>query len=929
MISKKLLLAFFLFFSICSFSIAQNCTAIFSHTNNGLQTTFFDHSLGVNPITKYYWSFGDGDTSNLKEPTHTYIYSGVYNVCLTISDTNNCLSTMCDSIIASNINGNCKANFNYTISKNNSVTFSNLTAPISQYNYKWDFGDSSISNVRNPVHQYSSPGKYIVKLNSRIQGITTCSTIDSLFVNYCSASFVYNDLSNGLIEFIGKKSASDKYSVTWDFGDGSAIGDGLHELHTYASSGLYKVTLNIFDSLSNYSCSYTDSVRVNIPLPCSSGFTYGINNSTVHIFNTAQNYKTIKYTFGDGDSSTSANPVHTYQSNGSYIVCQTIVNPLSNCLQTFCDTIKINTPKFCKANFATQVFMDSVTIINGVTSFTDISYNMGDGTNIQTPEPKHKYNSPGQYKICQFIYDSLSNCRDTICKTINIQIPPKCKAGFRYSLDNSKLEINSEARFIDYIHYDFGDGNTSTQSNPIHNYLREGNYIITQTVENSVTNCKDVFVDSVQIIFPPKCLAGFTYAIHLDTLKLLNQASNFTGLQYTLGDGNSTLNENPIHVYKRSGSYTICQTVVNSITNCSETKCETIQIVLPKTCEANFTYAIKQDTLILQNLSSTFTTVEYDFGDGFSTTELNPTHVYEESNTYNVCQTIYDASQNCFSTKCENISVIVPPTCMAGFDVEINKDSVQFTNRANHYNRIEYDFGDGSPTTFVENPLHIYSSSGTYIVKQIAFNDLRECSDLYIDTLLIAIPTSCVARYEIALDTNKRGTLYLVNTSTNDNTHEYLWSFGDGATGKGRTLTHRYENFGKYEICLTINDATLNCVSTYCDIVGLDSNGYLLKNNGFTLRIIDGSFIGIEEEEIKEADVQLFPNPFDNKINISVPSNVENVQYSILDLSGRLQMQGFLNQSNNELNLEGIKSGIYMVRLDTDKHTLVKKIIKR
>ena len=69
--------------------------------------------------------------------------------------------------------------------------------------------------------------------------------------------------------------------------------------------------------------------------------------------------------------------------------------------------------------------------------------------------------------------------------------------------------------------------------------------------------------------------------------------------------------------------------------------------------------------------------------------------------------------------------------------------------------------------------------------------------------------------------------------SSNKSTHTYSWSFGDGGTSTKRNPTHKYRAFGSYWVCLTIADSTLNCTSTYCDSLGLDSTGRLLKADGF------------------------------------------------------------------------------------------------
>ena len=113
---KKLLLLHFSLFTIF-YSHSQNiyCSADFSYTQNGTIVTFSDQSVVVpaNPWGNYHslswaWDFGDGSTSNLQDPTHTYSSNAVYIACLTLTffDStvmNYCTSVYCDSIIVGNI----------------------------------------------------------------------------------------------------------------------------------------------------------------------------------------------------------------------------------------------------------------------------------------------------------------------------------------------------------------------------------------------------------------------------------------------------------------------------------------------------------------------------------------------------------------------------------------------------------------------------------------------------------------------------------------------------------------------------------------------------------------------------------------------------------------------------------------------------------
>src|SRR5690606_33001008 len=117
----------------------------------------------------------------------------------------------------------------------------------------------------------------------------------------------------------------------------------------------------------------------------------------------------------------------------------------------------------------------------------------------------------------------------------------------------------------------------------------------------------------------------------------------------------------------------------------------------------------------------------------------------------------------------------------------------------------------------------------------------------------------CTASYTIVKDTTAPFQVILYNTSSNAISHTYAWSFGDGSFGTGRTPTHQYQNHGSYLVCLKITDTVLNCVSTFCDTVGMDSLGNL-KSGGFSIEVREPLAVGINEFN-RLNEVSLYPNP--------------------------------------------------------------------
>ena len=580
----------------------------------------------------------------------------------------------------------------------------------------------------------------------------------------------------------------------------------------------------------------------------------------------------------------------------------------------------------CTADFGfftnglTVTFVDSSTYSPNVVAPLQQDWNFGDGLTGTGTNPSHTYASAGTYSVYLTIYDSIWTCYDTIRKNVTVNT---CTANFSYQVNNDSLFIQNLSDSTLFTSYNFGDNNFSTQSSPIHIYAQSGTYVVCQTVTDSA-NCFATFCDTIQINIAPPCQAGFTYNINSYTLDIVNTASNYTSILYDFGDGSSTSNPNPTHIFAANGAYIVCQTVRNSL-GCFDQKCDTVIINVAPPCQAGFSYQSNFTQVDFSNQAVNFTFILYEFGDGDSSASINPTHNYLNPGTYIVTQTVRNPN-NCTSTFTDTITISAPLPCIADFNYTSVVDTTIFTSTSSNYSRLIFYFGDGDSSA-LPNPSHIYSSSGNYTVQLIVFNDSTNCVDSISKTIAVTVSQSCVAKFNLALDTNQRQTLFLVNTSSSDNSHHYFWDFGDGNSSNIRLPNHTYAENKAYNICLTVFDTVQSCTSTYCDSVGLDSNGNILKSAGFSLKVLNGSFIGIEEESL-ENKVSIYPNPFYNRFTIETTHDATEVDYQIINLSGILISQGQINTRVKQIEIVNSPPGIYFLKLMYKGKLTVKRIVK-
>ncbi len=194
-----------------SFSISPN-------TGEGcepLDISFTDASLPSN--LNYLWNFGDGTTSTLQNPIHTFS-EGIYNIQLSCITTQGCNSTV---NLINLINAYPGPHINYSwnplyATPNNQVTFTNLTT--SAISYVWDFGDGHTTTLENPFHTYSQLGSYIVSLSALHSNGCSDTVFNTISVsntsingNTSSKPIVFADNLNNILQITNIINSSNVY----------------------------------------------------------------------------------------------------------------------------------------------------------------------------------------------------------------------------------------------------------------------------------------------------------------------------------------------------------------------------------------------------------------------------------------------------------------------------------------------------------------------------------------------------------------------------------------------------------------------------------------------------------------------------------------------------------------------------------------------
>lgn len=290
-----------------------------------------------------------------------------------------------------------------------------------------------------------------------------------------------------------------------------------------------------------------------------------------------------------------------------------------------------------------------------------------------------------------------------------------------------------------------------------------------------------------------------------------------------------------------------------------------------------------------------------------------------------------------------------PMLLFRNFTSPIDLSNVQFsynnflrTNNPNKQKVVIYG-NNSDPTTFESiNFKHNYwNSTDTNTIDSFIqdYNDditifAKADADSFQSSRLTncKIPT-CNANFYVAIDTSSKYNLYLVHNSTGTGpSTNYKWTFGDGDSSDNANPTHQYSKFGLYEVCLTIWDTTTNCFSRYCDSVGLDSNGKLLKAEGFTIKVIDEDDLLSVPSSNTIYGFNLYPNPASDILNVDIALRTSSeTQIVVYNIEGQklIDENRFVRagESMLQIDLNELGNGMYIVQLKTEAGSISKRLM--
>lgn len=710
------------------------------------------------------WDFGDGNTSSLNNPRHTYMEPGAFEVKLTMETLLGCTDSVTRPI---QVEGPPIVDFERApgevCAEVEPVSFINLSTGF-ETRYEWNFGNGNFSDEFNPGPE-----------------IYTSGTSDTVYlISLFAENVCGNDLQRELIQvrpfpntrftiepdsgcspfnvgFINLSTPDDEETTySWDFGNGNRSLDrnpSPERYETVASRDSVYPTLIVRNGCGVDTAQTLIKVdppdvqpRFNVPNPD------GCNPHTIVVTNQAfPPSANIFWDWGDGTTSTDPDPgSHTYTRPGSFLVTQTVSNSCGSASIT--ESVQVNPTPSVSFSFADfPCALDPVLFINEAAGANSFIWEFGDGNTSFEPNPIHVYDSGGVYDVTLTAFDSITGCPNTFSTSINVRVAPEVA----FTVDNFNgctpvtAQFSNETQGNFFFRWDFGDGNSSVEKNPEHTYQIPGSYTVRLTAFDDF-GCDDESTFSPVSVIPiPTADFSFDPDRQCElpvTLQFNNLSEGGEGYQWTFEEGAFDSDINPSYTYRTPGNKSIQLIATNSF-QCRDT-IEKPFLATPQPM-ADFSWdpgaGCQPLTVTFKQESSDATNYTWDFGDGRQAVGTEVVNTYFSPGTYTVTL-IADYEGQCQDTLSlpDLIEVFASPIANFSFkqlDAPNGQPSgtFAFTNLSNGASSYMWDFGDGATSTET-NPTHTYGQNGDQEVTLVAIsqNDCRDTLQLLVSPDLIA-----------------------------------------------------------------------------------------------------------------------------------------------------------------------------------------------
>ncbi len=648
------------------------------------------YSVNYNPGSSYTWSIPPGINLLLENQNFVILEFqnlGIYNISVFETNSIGCPGPTSykpiqvrEDLLFINLN---ITNGNVCVGDNLQISAVPAGGTPS-YAFEWT-GDTQFltaTDISNPGFNADVPGVYTLYIN--VTDINLNRITDSVTLVVHPNPYVTMDIPDTMVcagnnlqlntIIAGGSGIYDLYQWTGQTMPLSAK-DIKNPVFNSVIKGFYDLKFTVTD---NNGCRAADSVIIFNDTPKSyftTDATPQCGPVTFYFFNASEDGVSYVWDFGDGDSSTLENPSHRFvnlNSSIEYYNVRLITRSINGCTHSSNDYVTVYPNPHSEITVNPQTACHPANIILSATpGGFSYDWDFGDGSN-ETGEYNalHTFLNETEhdttYKIT-LITTSFFNCYDT--SFINLTVYPSPDASFvatpvsqMYPDKTVNIINTTEDRNWDYKWY-FGDKTMSIDKDPTsHNYPGVDEYTISLVVKGE--HCSDSTWINIEIL-PHPPVAQFKPVqpgcVPL-TIQFENTSSYSTSFLWEFGDGAISNKPNPEYTYYEPGVFRI------KLTATGEGGTDTYSInndvfVLPKAffdLAPRFVYVNDQEVNFF-NLSDNGDIYLWDFGDGTTSSEFNPKHLYTKEGTYDVTLSVW-TKNSCFDLYVAENSVLVQPS---------------------------------------------------------------------------------------------------------------------------------------------------------------------------------------------------------------------------------------------------------------------------
>jgi len=581
-------------------------------------------------------------------------------------------------------------------------------------------------------------------------------------------------------------------------------------------------------------------------------------------------------------------------------------------------------------NFTSSLSSDNTTIHH--------YWKFGDGTISSEVSPVHVYQSAGTFTVKHYFYKSENGsavCIDSVEKKVElIVVSNTCSihAGFSFERDASQPKKfyfhnhSTPASDVHAVKWIFGDGTFSYDFNTSHVYANPGLFTVCLIIGKDNTCQRDTCAHVQVETTPLLCNLEADFSSHTDSLQqnkihfnnLSAHFENGDSIRWTFGDGGFSYDGSPTHIYALPGIYNVCIRIKKNTyagsSLCVKEACK--QVVVPNECrlQAGFnaeTDVANKNKIYFKNLStplSSITNVQWNFGDGNTSKEINPDHIYSHAGSYNVCLKI-TSGNNCYNEFCKTVEIKESELGCA--------DISKFTIIKSAVNCLEFkfipetpkndwkyiwSFGDGTGSNEMIPAGHVYPRSGNYTVYLTVFksSDCVSTSHKIVETGTCFSCNNIWVRYEYHRENSASNKLYFHTISNYPVLSQTFTITKLSSTAIAPVIINQanpvysFTEPGDYRVCIRAVTAG-QCVKEYCEVIHISS---------------------LHTECILTA----YPNPANNQVSFNVlltqPEVIHVYIYNSINiLIMHKELPG--NTGNNVVtnHIEGLIHGAYHVKI--------------